>query len=60
MTKLKIKWKPDFSSSSGTMSTVSWERMYKHIASEINLKDEERINGIIVDENGIQCNIGRK
>ena len=58
--KLAIQWKPDFRPTSGMSSSISWERMYPHLAKEINLKDDERITGIVVDENGIQCCIDKK
>ena len=42
----------------GVRSGVSWNRLKPWIAHEINLKPNQKINGLRVDENGITVRIG--
>lgn len=44
----------------GASSFVSWERLKKHLETEVGIRSSERIEGFIADEQGLQVRIGRK
>jgi len=44
----------------GVTSFVSWERLKKHLETEVGIRGSERIEGIIANEQGVHVRIGHK
>lgn len=44
----------------GSSCFISWERLKKHFASEVGLKEHEKIIGIIADDKGVIVKIESK
>ena len=50
----------DIQSGGGVSSSASWENIKESLGQAFNLRDNERILGIIADENGVTIRIGKK
>ena len=55
--KLTIKFEQEFTPRSGMQTYVSWERLKYTLIKELRLRENEKISGLVIGEEGIQCGI---
>ena len=54
------KTKDELENSGGLTNYISWDRMKEYIAIASGIKENEQLDGIIVDDDGIKARISIK